>query len=284
MAFHENLRVLRLAKGMTQPQLAELAQIEQSYLSKLENGRSSPSDEVLKRLADALATPAEELLRNGDDAPDASGRRRAALAAAAVVVLAIGGIGGWSAHDLWRARAAGVGAPDRAFGSLTERLHSAAPSGVKLDTVDIGDDGHIMLSGRTVDRQAVADYLGELRRGGIGEADHLMLSDSDTRFQLSIQQFAPAPMPSDQQRAASAAEHTRVMARFEQAGLVVERMERAPNGGYYAQGKADDVAKAQAAVDALAHEGYAFTSQRVEGDARSARFELSFFAPSSATK
>ena len=43
MSFQENLRTLRLARGLTQPLLAEKADIEQSYLSKLENGRSKPS-------------------------------------------------------------------------------------------------------------------------------------------------------------------------------------------------------------------------------------------------
>lgn len=73
MSFEENLRTLRLARGLTQPILAEKAGIEQSYLSKLENGRSKPSEEVLARLAQALEVKPETLRQDGDDAED---RRR----------------------------------------------------------------------------------------------------------------------------------------------------------------------------------------------------------------
>src|SRR5579859_5108682 len=89
MSFEENLRTLRLARGLTQPLLAEKTGIEQSYLSKLENGRSHPSDEVLGRLAQALEVKPETLQQNGDETED--GRRRwmrVGISAASVVVLA----------------------------------------------------------------------------------------------------------------------------------------------------------------------------------------------------
>ncbi|MEQ8954557.1 MAG: helix-turn-helix transcriptional regulator, partial [Gammaproteobacteria bacterium] len=47
MNFGEKLRLLRTEKGWHQPELAEKLGIEQSYLSKLENGHSLPSGEIL---------------------------------------------------------------------------------------------------------------------------------------------------------------------------------------------------------------------------------------------
>lgn len=48
------IRQNRQRLGMSQPELASRAQIEQSYLSKLENDHSAPSDEILKRVMLAL--------------------------------------------------------------------------------------------------------------------------------------------------------------------------------------------------------------------------------------
>lgn len=46
MNFGERLKQIRTDKGLTQPQFAQLAGIEQSYLSKLENDKSVPSAEM----------------------------------------------------------------------------------------------------------------------------------------------------------------------------------------------------------------------------------------------
>lgn len=48
------IRQNRQRLGLSQPDLASRAQIEQSYLSKLENDHSAPSDEILKRVMLAL--------------------------------------------------------------------------------------------------------------------------------------------------------------------------------------------------------------------------------------
>ncbi|MBO6796341.1 helix-turn-helix transcriptional regulator [Maricaulis sp.] len=50
MKFGDYLRQCREAKGWTQPEAARHADIEQSYLSKLETGRSYPSEDVYSRL------------------------------------------------------------------------------------------------------------------------------------------------------------------------------------------------------------------------------------------
>ena len=82
MSFNENLRTLRLARGLTQPALAEKAGIEQSYLSKLENGRSRPSEDVLTRIAQALDVKTEALTQNGDETEERHHRWRLGLTAA----------------------------------------------------------------------------------------------------------------------------------------------------------------------------------------------------------
>lgn len=51
MRFGDLLRAKRKARGWTQPQASERIDIEQSYLSKLESGKSVPSSEVFQRLA-----------------------------------------------------------------------------------------------------------------------------------------------------------------------------------------------------------------------------------------
>ncbi len=58
------IKKLREAKGLTQVQLAERAQIGQGYLAQLESGiKKNPSLAVLKRLARAVGVPVEQLLK-----------------------------------------------------------------------------------------------------------------------------------------------------------------------------------------------------------------------------
>ncbi len=73
MNFGVKLKQLRQHRELSQPELADAAQIEQSYLSKLENGRSLPSAEVLARLMTALNLTMEELL-DGIDGEEARSR------------------------------------------------------------------------------------------------------------------------------------------------------------------------------------------------------------------
>ena len=63
MTFGERVRELRLQKGLAQRDLAELVEIDFTYLSKIENDRvSPPSDEVIHNLAKHLGAAEEELL------------------------------------------------------------------------------------------------------------------------------------------------------------------------------------------------------------------------------
>lgn len=54
MTLGEKLKQLRQEKGFSQPELAEAAGIEQSYLSKLENDKSLPSNEMFRKILGAF--------------------------------------------------------------------------------------------------------------------------------------------------------------------------------------------------------------------------------------
>ncbi|WP_218026818.1 helix-turn-helix domain-containing protein [Nocardia inohanensis] len=58
----------RLSARLTLAQLAEQAELSQSFLSQFENGRSNTSLRSLQRIADALGTTATELLAGSDTA------------------------------------------------------------------------------------------------------------------------------------------------------------------------------------------------------------------------
>ena len=58
-----NLQALRRAKGLSQEELAHRSQVHQTYLSGVERGKRNPSVMVLARIAGALDTDVEELLR-----------------------------------------------------------------------------------------------------------------------------------------------------------------------------------------------------------------------------
>ena len=63
MKFGDYLRRIREEKGWTQPEAAQKAGIEQSYLSKLETGKSYPSEEVFARLAEAYGFDGADVVK-----------------------------------------------------------------------------------------------------------------------------------------------------------------------------------------------------------------------------
>jgi len=63
MNFGERLKSIRHKKGLSQPELAELAGIEQSYLSKLENDKSLPSNDIFRRLLSGLELSLESFVQ-----------------------------------------------------------------------------------------------------------------------------------------------------------------------------------------------------------------------------
>jgi transcriptional regulator with XRE-family HTH domain len=62
MDFGEKLKTLRHQRNWTQPEAAEQVGIEQSYLSKLENGKSCPSPEIFDRLLEAYELDETKML------------------------------------------------------------------------------------------------------------------------------------------------------------------------------------------------------------------------------
>ncbi len=67
MKLNEKIKQLRNSASLTQPELAQAAGIEQSYLSKLENDKGSPSFEVISKLAAALSIDAMSLIESLDE-------------------------------------------------------------------------------------------------------------------------------------------------------------------------------------------------------------------------
>jgi transcriptional regulator with XRE-family HTH domain len=66
MNFGERLKQIRTEKGLTQPQFAQMAGIEQSYLSKLENDKSVPSAEMFSTILSGLGMDEATFLQELD--------------------------------------------------------------------------------------------------------------------------------------------------------------------------------------------------------------------------
>ena len=60
--FAERLHEIRIAKGMSQEQLADEAGIHRTHISLIERNRRSVRLETLERLAKALSVPPAELI------------------------------------------------------------------------------------------------------------------------------------------------------------------------------------------------------------------------------
>lgn len=61
--FGGNVRRLRLARGLTQEQLAFEAQLDLTYVGGIERGRRNPTLLVMVRLAAALGVEVQDLVR-----------------------------------------------------------------------------------------------------------------------------------------------------------------------------------------------------------------------------
>ncbi|OKY25605.1 helix-turn-helix domain-containing protein [Thalassotalea sp. PP2-459] len=67
MKLGKKIKQLRQQANLTQPELADRAGIEQSYLSKLENDKGSPSFEILHKIASAFETDVMALIASLDN-------------------------------------------------------------------------------------------------------------------------------------------------------------------------------------------------------------------------
>ena len=61
LIFGQNVHRIRMRLDMTQEQLCERAEIDRSYLQRIEKGTSSPTIEVVIRLRSALESSWDEL-------------------------------------------------------------------------------------------------------------------------------------------------------------------------------------------------------------------------------
>lgn len=66
MRFADNLRNLRLQRGMTQMQLAESLNTSQSAITSWENGRREPDFRTIRKIADFFHVPMTALLPSTD--------------------------------------------------------------------------------------------------------------------------------------------------------------------------------------------------------------------------
>lgn len=57
----ERIRELRKNRGLTQEQFAELIDVEQKHVSRLELGKSFPTLERLEKISDALQVPLRDI-------------------------------------------------------------------------------------------------------------------------------------------------------------------------------------------------------------------------------
>lgn len=59
----ENIKKIRLAKGMTQGDLCRKLDLDRSYMSNVENGKKNPTLSTIEKVAKALEVPTGRLLK-----------------------------------------------------------------------------------------------------------------------------------------------------------------------------------------------------------------------------
>jgi len=65
----KRIKALRKSRGITQEELATLAELDRGYLSEVENGYKNFSIQTLDKIADALKTSIASLVADEDDSP-----------------------------------------------------------------------------------------------------------------------------------------------------------------------------------------------------------------------
>ncbi len=61
--FGENMKKIRLKKGMSQGDIYRATKIERAYISNLEAGKQNPTLETMEKIAKALGVNVEQLLK-----------------------------------------------------------------------------------------------------------------------------------------------------------------------------------------------------------------------------
>src|SRR6201991_4383367 len=66
----QRARTMRGVHGMSRKVLAKVSGISERYIAQLESGKGNVSIVLLRRLAHAMGAPLEDLIPDGDHAPD----------------------------------------------------------------------------------------------------------------------------------------------------------------------------------------------------------------------
>ena len=64
--FGQRVRSVREAQGVTQEKLAELAEVDRTYVSMIERGKRRPTLEVAERICAALGMRLSEMIRRAE--------------------------------------------------------------------------------------------------------------------------------------------------------------------------------------------------------------------------
>ena len=59
----ENIRKIRLVKGMTQGDLCRKLEVDRGYMSNVERGKKNPTLSTIERIAKALGVSIDELMK-----------------------------------------------------------------------------------------------------------------------------------------------------------------------------------------------------------------------------
>jgi transcriptional regulator with XRE-family HTH domain len=59
----ENMKKIRLAKGMTQGDICRKLEVDRAYISNVESGNKNPTLSTITKLAKALGVSVDELLK-----------------------------------------------------------------------------------------------------------------------------------------------------------------------------------------------------------------------------
>ncbi len=59
----ENLKKIRIMKGITQTEIAKKLDVNRSFVSNIENGKTNPTLSTITNLADVLGISVNELLK-----------------------------------------------------------------------------------------------------------------------------------------------------------------------------------------------------------------------------
>ena len=70
-----SIKLLRIAHGLTQNELAKKTGFTQTYISRIESGHRGPSFNALKRLIEALGVSVSEFRKVAEQVPDRAGAK-----------------------------------------------------------------------------------------------------------------------------------------------------------------------------------------------------------------